>query len=79
MGQVRHTTSGEVPGLRLDELLAEPESRIEAVRGTRDRVHDLLEAVLSAGRELDLPQLLRRIRATVPASQAHQPPPRAPR
>ncbi|NJP65444.1 GAF domain-containing protein [Streptomyces spiramenti] len=61
MGQVRHTTGGEVPRLRLDELLLELESRIEAVRGTRDRVHDLLEAVLSVGRELDLPQVLRRI------------------
>lgn len=61
MGQARHMTDGEVPRLRLDELLAELESRIEAVRGTRDRVHDLLEAVLSVGRELDLPQVLRRI------------------
>jgi signal transduction histidine kinase len=31
------------------------------VRGTRDRVHSLLEAVLSVGRELDLPGALRRI------------------
>ncbi|WP_229859935.1 GAF domain-containing protein, partial [Streptomyces anandii] len=30
-------------------------------RGTRDRVHSLLEAVLSVGRELDLEHALRRI------------------
>ncbi|MEU6942894.1 2-oxo acid dehydrogenase subunit E2, partial [Streptomyces rubiginosohelvolus] len=30
-------------------------------RGTRDRVHSLLEAVVSVGRELDLSQVLRRI------------------
>ena len=57
--------SGERPGrseqrlprLRLDELQA----RTDAARGTQDRVHNLLEAVLSVGRELDLPQVLRRI------------------
>ncbi|MFI0980836.1 GAF domain-containing protein [Streptomyces sp. NPDC021093] len=46
---------------RLDELLDELQVRIEAVRGTRDRLHGLLEAVLSVGRELDLPQVLRGI------------------
>ncbi|MFD8073889.1 GAF domain-containing protein [Streptomyces sp. NPDC059718] len=50
-----------LPRLQLDELLDELQSRIDAVRGTRDRVHSLLEAVLSVGRELDLPQVLRRI------------------
>ncbi|MFJ8042811.1 GAF domain-containing protein [Kitasatospora sp. NPDC096147] len=49
------------PRLRLDELLGELQARIDAVRGTRDRVHSLLEAVLSVGRELDLTQVLRRI------------------
>ncbi|MFI6151342.1 GAF domain-containing protein [Kitasatospora sp. NPDC051170] len=49
------------PQLRLDELLDELQSRIDAARGTRDRVHNLLEAVLSVGRELDLTQALRRI------------------
>ncbi|WP_328348090.1 GAF domain-containing protein [Streptomyces violaceus] len=61
--------SGERPGrseqhlpkLRLDELLDELQARIDAARGTQDRVHSLLEAVLSVGRELDLPQVLRRI------------------
>ncbi|MFE2539601.1 GAF domain-containing sensor histidine kinase [Actinacidiphila glaucinigra] len=50
-----------LPRLQLDELLDELQSRIDAVRGTRDRVHSLLEAVLTVGRELDLPQVLRRI------------------
>ncbi|MET9562148.1 sensor histidine kinase [Streptomyces tauricus] len=50
-----------VPKLRLDELLDELQGRIETVRGTRDRLQGLLEAVLSVGRELDLAQVLRRI------------------
>lgn len=50
-----------MPQLRLDELLEELQARINAARGTRDRVHSLLEAVVSVGRELDLPQVLRRI------------------
>ncbi|WJV44757.1 sensor histidine kinase [Streptomyces flavofungini] len=50
-----------LPTLRLDELLDELQTRIDAARGTRDRVHSLLEAVLSVGRELDLPHVLRRI------------------
>nr|WP_051716449.1 GAF domain-containing protein [Streptomyces sp. NRRL F-5727] len=47
--------------MRLDELLEELQARIDAARGTRDRVHSLLEAVVSVGRELDLSQVLRRI------------------
>ncbi|AXE25450.1 histidine kinase [Streptomyces globosus] len=47
--------------MRLDELLEELQARINAARGTRDRVHSLLEAVVSVGRELDLSQVLRRI------------------
>ncbi len=50
-----------IPQLRLDELLEELQARIDAARGTRDRVHSLLEAVLAVGRELDLTQVLRRI------------------
>ncbi|MGW3652892.1 GAF domain-containing protein [Streptomyces sp. NPDC000878] len=50
-----------LPQLRLDELLEELQSRLDAARGTRDRVHSLLEAVMSVGRELDLEQALRRI------------------
>ncbi|MEU8527536.1 GAF domain-containing protein [Streptomyces sp. NPDC048629] len=50
-----------LPRLRLDELLDEVQARIEEVRGTRDRLNGLLEAVMSVGRELDLPQVLRGI------------------
>jgi signal transduction histidine kinase len=55
------TEGGQLPRLRLDQLLDELQVRIDAVRGTQDRVHSLLEAVLSVGRELDLPHVLRRI------------------
>ncbi|WP_019070700.1 sensor histidine kinase [Streptomyces hokutonensis] len=50
-----------LPSLRLDELLAELQIRIDAVRGTRGRLRGLLEAVLSVGRELDLTHVLRNI------------------
>ncbi|MFC5751400.1 GAF domain-containing protein [Actinomadura rugatobispora] len=50
-----------LPQMRLDDLLAELQSRLEAARGTRDRVHALLEAVVSIGGELDLETVLRRI------------------
>ncbi|MGW9032491.1 sensor histidine kinase [Streptomyces sp. NPDC055722] len=50
-----------LPQLRLDELLEELQARLDAARGTRDRVHSLLEAVLSVGRELDLEQALNSI------------------
>jgi signal transduction histidine kinase len=61
--------SGEGPGgaaqylpkLRLDDLLGELQVRIDAARGTQNRLHGLLEAVLSVGRELDLPHVLRSI------------------
>ncbi|MET7824182.1 GAF domain-containing protein [Streptomyces sp. NPDC005386] len=49
------------PGLRLDELLDELQARLRAGRNTRDRVHGLLAAILSVGRELDLEQALRSI------------------
>ncbi|MEX0172076.1 GAF domain-containing protein [Streptomyces sp. LMG1-1-1.1] len=50
-----------LPRLRLDELLDELQARIDDVRGTRDRLNGLLEAVMSVGRELDLSQVLRGI------------------
>ncbi|MFF9815276.1 GAF domain-containing protein [Streptomyces sp. NPDC014006] len=50
-----------LPHLPQDELLEELQARLDEARGTRDRVHSLLEAVLSVGRELDLEQALRRI------------------
>ncbi|MDQ1050962.1 GAF domain-containing sensor histidine kinase [Streptomyces sp. V4I2] len=53
-----HAARTRLPQLRLDELLEELQARLDAARGTRDRVHSLLEAVLSVGRELDLEQAL---------------------
>ncbi|MEV5510620.1 sensor histidine kinase [Streptomyces orinoci] len=53
--------ASRIPRLRLDELLEELQARIDAARGTRDRVQSLLEAVLSVGRQLDLTQVLQRI------------------
>ncbi|MGW2485837.1 GAF domain-containing protein [Streptomyces sp. NPDC001606] len=50
-----------LPQLRLDELLEELQARLDAARDTQDRVHSLLEAVLSVGRELDLEQALHSI------------------
>ncbi|WP_433478714.1 GAF domain-containing protein [Spirillospora sp. CA-142024] len=50
-----------LPQLPLDELLSELQARLEAARSTRDRVHALLEAVVSVGSELDLESVLRRI------------------
>ncbi|MEO3784349.1 GAF domain-containing sensor histidine kinase [Actinocorallia sp. B10E7] len=50
-----------LPQLQLDDLLSELQSRLEAARSTRDRVHSLLEAVVSIGSELDLATVLRRI------------------
>ncbi|GAA2734531.1 sensor histidine kinase [Streptomyces nogalater] len=50
-----------LPQLRLDELLEELQARLDAARGTQNKVHTLLEAVVSVGRELDLEQVLRGI------------------
>jgi signal transduction histidine kinase len=50
-----------IPQMRLDELLAELQVRLTAVLATRDRVHALLEAVVSVGSDLDLETVLRRI------------------
>ncbi|MDH6521419.1 signal transduction histidine kinase [Streptomyces sp. SAI-135] len=63
MGGSQETAEARVrlPQLRLDELLEELQARLDAARGTRDRVHSLLEAVLSVGRELDLEQALHSI------------------
>ncbi|MEV1054491.1 GAF domain-containing protein [Streptomyces sp. NPDC049887] len=55
------SAANRVPRLRLDELLDELQGRVDEVRETRDRLNGLLEAVLSVGRELDLPQVLRGI------------------
>jgi signal transduction histidine kinase len=47
--------------MRLDELLAELQVRLQAVLTTRDRTQALLEAVISVGRQLDLESVLRQI------------------
>ncbi|HEY7485772.1 MAG TPA: GAF domain-containing protein, partial [Streptosporangiaceae bacterium] len=47
--------------MRLDELLAELQARLEAVLATRDRTHSLLEAVVAIGSGLDLATMLRRM------------------
>ena len=60
-----------LPQLRLDELLAELQARLQAVLATRDRVHALLEAVVAIGGNLDLEIVLRKIiEAAVPLVQA---------
>ncbi|MEV3858927.1 GAF domain-containing protein [Streptomyces sp. NPDC050095] len=61
MGDDASRGPGPLPRLRLDELLEELQVRIDAVRGTRNRLQGLLEAVLSVGQELNLSQVLRRI------------------
>jgi signal transduction histidine kinase len=50
-----------LPQLRLDDLLSELQSRLEAVLATRDRMHGLLEAVVAIGSGLELEAMLRRI------------------
>jgi signal transduction histidine kinase len=50
-----------VPQLRLDELLAELQARLQNILATRDRTHALLEAVVALGGHLDLEVVLRRI------------------
>ena len=52
---------GLLPQLRLDDLLAELQARLEVVLATRDRMHGLLEAVIAIGSGLDLEAMLRRI------------------
>lgn len=61
MNVEEHARSEMVPHLRLDELLEELQAQIRVVRGTRGRLHGLLQAILSVGRELDLSQVLRHI------------------
>src|SRR3984893_14392270 len=50
-----------LPQLRLDDLLAELQTRLQAVVSTRDRVYALLEAVVEVGRSLDLETALKQI------------------
>ena len=53
-----------LPQLRLDELLAELQGRLQAVLATRDRMRGLLEAVVAISSGLDLESTLRRITQT---------------
>jgi len=53
--------SGLMPQLRLDELLAEVQVRLQALVETRDRMHGLLEAVVAISSGLELGAMLRRI------------------
>ncbi|WP_214321697.1 sensor histidine kinase [Nonomuraea sediminis] len=55
------TDRSVMPSMRLDELLSELQVRLNAVLATRDRVHALLDAVVSVGSDLDLETVLRRI------------------
>jgi len=50
-----------LPNLRLDELLAELQVRLQAVLTTRDRVNALFEAVMAVGTNLDIEVVLRGI------------------
>ena len=50
-----------LPQLRIDELLDELQIRLATVRSSRDRVRQLLEAVVGIGAGLDLEQSLTRI------------------
>jgi signal transduction histidine kinase len=50
-----------LPQLRLDDLLAELQSRLQDVVATRDRVYALLEAVVQVGRSLDLETALKQV------------------
>jgi signal transduction histidine kinase len=50
-----------LPSLRLDELLAELQVRLDEVLATRDRINALFEAVVAVGASLDLEVALRDI------------------
>src|SRR5215468_7718635 len=50
-----------LPQLRLDELLAELQARLQAILDTRDRSHALIEAVVAVGSQLELEMVLRQI------------------
>lgn len=52
---------GSVAPLRMDALLSELQEHVERVRGGRDRMQTLLDAVMAIGSDLELKVLLRRI------------------
>ena len=49
------------PQLRLDALLEDLQEQVQRVRGTQNRVHTLLDAVLAIGSDLDLDVVLHQI------------------
>lgn len=57
--------SGRVPAalpqLHLDDLLGELQARLQAILATRDRMHGLLDAVVTVTSDLNLQTMLRRI------------------
>ena len=53
--------SSALPGMRLTELLAEVQERLDAVGRTQGRIQHLLDAFLSVSTGLDLDTTLRRI------------------
>ncbi|MDX6245816.1 MAG: hypothetical protein QOE76_3539 [Frankiales bacterium] len=56
-----HPATSLLPRLELDDLLAELQNRLQGVLSARDRLRQLLQAVLVIGGELDLQTVLRRI------------------
>src|SRR6266516_4238880 len=50
-----------LPHLKLDDLLVELQSRLQAILDTRDRTQALLEAVVAVGSHLELEVVLRQI------------------
>lgn len=56
-----HDRPGTVAPLRMDALLSELQEHVERVRGGRDRMQTLLDAVVAIGSDLELGDLLRRI------------------
>lgn len=59
--QLGDEVSRVLPQLRIDELLDELQTRLASVRSSRDRVRQLLEAVVGIGSGLDLEAALTRI------------------
>ena len=59
--QAGDEVSRVLPQLRIDELIDELQSRLASIRSSRDRVRQLLEAVVGIGSGLDLEAALTRI------------------
>jgi signal transduction histidine kinase len=56
-----HGSRPLLPNLRLDDLLAELQARLQAILDTRDRTHALIEAMVAVGSQLELGMVLRQI------------------